>query len=223
MPAGTRLTWTSARPDRHRRAQPGRGAAGKRGQPEHRPAGPDQVEPGLGQGERGRRVGQVPHLGPGPGLSRRTPPPPGTRPAGPSIDGWPGMSAQAKCDQSPTMRTWPAASAARAAATTPGPVGRGRAAPRHPGVRLEVQPGRPSREPGRGRDLADQRGRPGGQVDVVADGVLVRRVRRAEQAQHRHGQPCLAAAPAPRPRARRRARSRRRPAPRPAAGIMPWP
>jgi hypothetical protein len=68
-----------------------------------------------------------------------------------------------------------------------GPVLCGRATPRHPGVGLEVQPGRPPGEVrGRG-DLPDQRGRSRGQVDVVADGLLVRGVGRAEQAQHTRG------------------------------------
>lgn len=35
-----------------------------------------------------------------------------------AIDGWPGSSAQAKCDIAPTTRTWPAASAFSAAPTS---------------------------------------------------------------------------------------------------------
>ena len=62
---------------------------------------------------------------------------------------------------------------------------RGGAAARHPGVDLQVQAGRTARLPRRRRDLLDQAGRPGGQVHLVAHGLLVGRSRHAHQAQHR--------------------------------------
>jgi hypothetical protein len=54
-----------------------------------------------------------------------------------------------------------------------------------------MQPGGLAGPRSRGRYLRDQVNRARGQVHVVADGVLVRRAGRCEQAQHRHGQPGL--------------------------------
>ena len=89
------------------------------------------------------------------------------------------------------MRASPAASAASAARITPG-----HSASVAPPLAIPVsilrcsRAGRPARRPP--PRSFDQRGRARGQVDVVADRLLVRRVRHREQAQHRGGQACRA-------------------------------
>ena len=195
----------------------GGAAAGQRGQPEHPAARADHVEPGVRQGQRRRGVGQVPDLRPGPGplgerhrLAERLELGRDRRMA---RDVGAGEVRENPGD--PDL----AGGFSRDAPRRPGRASRPRSRrPAPSGVGLEVDPGRAADPLGRGRDPADQVGRAHGEVDVVTDGVLVRRVRRGQQAQDRGASPPPGAAPAPRPRGPRRARSRRRPGPRPPPG-----
>ncbi len=67
------------------------------------------------------------------------------------------------------------------------PVRHRRAAPTHPRVDLEVQPGGLAGELGGRGDRGDQAGGARAEVDAKSDGVGVWRVGRGEQAEHRRG------------------------------------
>ncbi len=223
---GPRLAEGQVRLQPHRRAQPEVGRSPEvrhRGQPVDRQPGPHQVVVHRGVGERRRGVGQVADLESAPRdsatrnrLGEHLAP-------GACTVGWPGSSANARWDQTPTTRHRPSASAASAASSTasarPASARCGPARCPPSGARRAVRPVLRAAS----TISASVHGAPTDRSTSARSASAKPGAGRVQPGEQRSGRPPPTAARAPRPAARRRASSAPPASAARAAGTSPWP